>query len=177
MATLKSLVDETTNIKDELVECHNNLKNNLNAKGVEVLDLDKMSSLIDKVGDIETSVKVVISDNILCNFLATATSRTGILNFEQEHFKYICTFEGSVRFSTKAINSGAGTGAYFIVRHLRGEEVLYQSESQKVTSTATEYAYDIDNIKVNDVINMICYSSASGISTGIFYTCLKGDVI
>ena len=70
MATLKNLVDETTNIKNELVTCYSNLKNNLNAKGVKVLDLDKMSSLIDKVGDIETLVKVVASDNILCNFYA-----------------------------------------------------------------------------------------------------------
>ena len=29
MATLKNLVDETTNIKNELVECHSNLKNNI----------------------------------------------------------------------------------------------------------------------------------------------------
>ena len=49
MATLKSLVDETTNIKNELVECHNNLKNNLNAKGVEVGSLDKLSTLILKL--------------------------------------------------------------------------------------------------------------------------------
>ena len=50
MATLKSLVDETSNIKNELVECHTNLKNSLIAKGVECSDTDKMSSLINKVG-------------------------------------------------------------------------------------------------------------------------------
>ena len=44
MATLKSLVDETGNIKNELAECHANLKNNLIAKGVECGDNDKMSS-------------------------------------------------------------------------------------------------------------------------------------
>ena len=49
MATLKSLVDETTNIKNELVICHSNLKNNLIEKGVECSDTDKMSSLIDKI--------------------------------------------------------------------------------------------------------------------------------
>ena len=49
MATLKNLVDETTNIKNELVTCHTNLKNNLISKGVECSDSDKMSSLIDKV--------------------------------------------------------------------------------------------------------------------------------
>ena len=52
MATLKSLVDETTNIKNELVECHNNLKNNLIEKGVECSDTDKMSNLIDNVASI-----------------------------------------------------------------------------------------------------------------------------
>ena len=54
MATLKSLVDETGNIKNELVECHTNLKNNLIAKGVECSEDDKMSSLIDKVDSIST---------------------------------------------------------------------------------------------------------------------------
>ena len=52
MATLKSLVDETTNIKNELVECYTNLKNNLIKKGVECSDSDKMSSLINKVDEL-----------------------------------------------------------------------------------------------------------------------------
>ena len=52
MATLKSLIDETSNIKNELKTCHTNLKNNLIAKGVECSDTDKMSSLIDKVESI-----------------------------------------------------------------------------------------------------------------------------
>lgn len=57
MTTLKSLVDETTNIKDELVTCYTNLKNNLVDKGVEVLPSDKMLILIDKVGDIPLGKK------------------------------------------------------------------------------------------------------------------------
>ena len=136
MTTLKSLVDETSNIKNELKTCHTNLKNNLNAKGVECSDSDKMPSLVGKVGDIKTIAKVVASENILCNFLATATSSTGKINLEKEHFRYICTFEGSVRLSTKASDGGSAAGS-FIVRHLRDGEVLYQSESQKVTSKAT----------------------------------------
>ena len=62
MATLKSLVDETTNIKNELVDCHSNLKNNLIEKGVECSDTDKMSSLIDKVSEIQTPNTVTVSD-------------------------------------------------------------------------------------------------------------------
>ena len=52
MTTLKSLVDETTNIKNDLKTCHSNLKNNLIAKGVEVSSGDKLSALIDKVSSI-----------------------------------------------------------------------------------------------------------------------------
>lgn len=49
MATLKSLVDETTNIKNEIVECHSNLSSMLISKNVEVSEEDKMSDLIGKV--------------------------------------------------------------------------------------------------------------------------------
>ena len=52
MATLKNLIDETTNIKNELKTCHTNLKNNLNAKGIAVSATDKILNLIDKVGGI-----------------------------------------------------------------------------------------------------------------------------
>ena len=57
MATLKELVNETTNIKDELKTCHTNLKNNLVEKGVECSDNDKMLSLINKVEQIKTGSK------------------------------------------------------------------------------------------------------------------------
>ena len=49
MATLKSLVDETTNIKNEIVKCHSNLSSILTSKNVKVTEEDKMSDLIDKV--------------------------------------------------------------------------------------------------------------------------------
>lgn len=49
MTTLKSLVDETTNIKNEIVECHSNLSSILTSKNVEVSEEDKMSDLIGKV--------------------------------------------------------------------------------------------------------------------------------
>ena len=53
MSTLKKLVDETTNIKDEIITCHANLKTNLINKGVECSDTDKLLSLVGKVGDYE----------------------------------------------------------------------------------------------------------------------------
>lgn len=54
MHNFKQLVDETVNIKNELVRCHTDLKNNLIDKGVEVTDSDKMSNLIGKVNSINT---------------------------------------------------------------------------------------------------------------------------
>lgn len=36
MSTLKQLVDETTNIKNELITCHSNLKGNLIEKALNV---------------------------------------------------------------------------------------------------------------------------------------------
>ena len=58
MATLKELVNETTNIKNELKTCHTNLKNNLVSKGVTVSSSDKMGELCTKVGSIEVAKKV-----------------------------------------------------------------------------------------------------------------------
>lgn len=57
MSTLKQLVDETTNIKNELKTCHTNLKSNLIEKGVECSDADKLLSLVSKVGEIELGKK------------------------------------------------------------------------------------------------------------------------
>ena len=57
MATLKSLVDETTNIKNEIVECCDNLKDILVNKDISCDNTDKLSTLIDKVGDIELGKK------------------------------------------------------------------------------------------------------------------------
>ena len=53
MSTLKQLVDETTNIKNELITCHANLKTNLIDKGVQILEEDKILNLVRKIADIK----------------------------------------------------------------------------------------------------------------------------
>ena len=70
MATLNNLVDETTNIKNELKTCHTNLKNNLIEKGVECSDTDKLLSLVGKVGEIELGKKWASGEHIV-NFPST----------------------------------------------------------------------------------------------------------
>ena len=59
MSTLKQLVDETTNIKNELITCHANLKSNLIEKGGECSDTDKLLSLVDKIERIQTGKKFI----------------------------------------------------------------------------------------------------------------------
>lgn len=70
MSTLKKLVDETTNIKDEIITCHANLKTNLINKGVECSDTDKLLSLVGKVGEIELGKKWASGEYIV-NFPST----------------------------------------------------------------------------------------------------------
>lgn len=53
MATLKALVDETTNIKNDTINCHTVLKNNLINKKVSVSSSDKMLDLVNKIPDIK----------------------------------------------------------------------------------------------------------------------------
>lgn len=53
MSTLKQLVNETTNIKNELKTCHSNLKTNLIDKGVQILEEDKILNLVRKIADIK----------------------------------------------------------------------------------------------------------------------------
>ena len=73
MATLKNLVDETTTIKDELVACHNNLKNNLIEKGVECNGEYKINDLIDKVKDLGL---VASSQSGVVDFSTSGYSKT-----------------------------------------------------------------------------------------------------
>ena len=65
MATLKSLVNETTNIKNELIECYSNLKSNLIQKEVECSEDDKFSSLIEKINEISVGRKWASGEDTL----------------------------------------------------------------------------------------------------------------
>ena len=61
MATLKNLVDETTNLKNELVECRDMLKQILIDKKIEGLENEnKLSILIDKVNELEDCIPSIL---------------------------------------------------------------------------------------------------------------------
>ena len=119
MATLKKLVDETTNIKDELVTCHTNLKNNLITKGVECSDADKLLSLVNKVG--ETSMAIVeSSDNVLMELGSLAKYVTVQVppNSIKKQFTFTSTFKGSVRFFVVFDSSTGNVDGVFLKNDL-----------------------------------------------------------
>jgi hypothetical protein len=176
MATLKSLVDETTNIKDELVECHTNLKNNLIAKGVECSDNDKMLSLIDRVEEISTATTVKASDNILLNFGYSTNPQGSSVTIpasstvKQVNFK--STFNGSVRFLV-VFNNGSGNV----------DGVFFKNDSIVKTVTGglnmSAMSFDFTNVNVGDVLSFGVKNTFSNDTSTVMLNSmqLKGDIV
>lgn len=57
MSTLTQLVNETTNIKNELVNCHGKLKTKISKLGITTQPNDKLSGLIDKIDGMTSIVE------------------------------------------------------------------------------------------------------------------------
>lgn len=55
MSTLNELASQTTQIKNDLINCHTKLKENLINKEVEIVGNEKIGILVNKVNDIKTS--------------------------------------------------------------------------------------------------------------------------
>ena len=176
MATLKSLVDETTNIKNELVECCTNLKNNLIKKGVECEDSDKMPNLIDKVKDV--SLSSAISDNILFSWEDERRIDAIKTDFDTLYPVYSipCCFKGSCRLDFKFKGNSSGDYYYAIVKLIRGGEEIYVSERFKTNYVYLNVVLDVDNIMPLDTIEILAMiRSDDGYSRfKEFY--LKGDL-
>ena len=171
MATLKSLVDETSNIKNELVECHTNLKNNLISKGVECSDNDKISSLINKVGDIEKIPTVVVGEDIVlakigCGSGSTKLTLVNGTNGTSESLITKCNFEGSVKFKgyIQGTTSSSYKG-YIDIVHLRGSNTI-STKTFDVTgkSSYRTYSAEVGNIFNGDILKVNTRITGNGIS-------------
>ena len=156
MATLKNLVDETTNIKNELTRCYDNLRSNLTNKNIDFLDSDKLEMLIDKVSQIKTYKKVAgdektyISDASEHSSTETSEALLKTYNIE-ENFK-------SIRVSFT--NSSAGSsGIYIKLKHIQDGKELSTVENDKTGSTSK---IDIVGAKKGDKINIYGKAVISG---------------
>lgn len=164
MATLKTLVDETTNIKNKLKTCHANLKNNLIEKGVECSDTDKMSSLVDRVKNITSVSNVECGDD--WRFFVIEDEFQGRKN-TYEKFGDYSTFiaNGGYRFFCDMKVSN-GQIAYVKIVHKRNEEELFTQEisTKSVTNYVTQ-KIDISNIKIGDVVEFYTKVNLNNYST------------
>ena len=147
MATLKNLVDETTSIKNELKTCHTNLKNNLITKGVECSDADKLSSLVNKVGEISTAVIVEPSDNVLMELGSIKNYVTVQIppNSTKKQFTFTSTFKGSIRFLV-VFNSATGNidGVF-----LKNDLIMKTITGNLNTNTMS---FDFSDVNVGDIL-------------------------
>lgn len=147
MSTLKNLVDKTTNIKNELVECHSNLKNNLIEKGVECSDTDKMTSLIDKVDSLYKVFNNGVGDNY---YLLKDKTKYTILPTDQLISTYTFEIDGDFRiYANFAEYSSSNGGRYKAVLKRNNEEV--DTVEFLINSYTTgEASANILNVKVGD---------------------------
>ena len=174
MATLKSLVDETTNIKNELVECHTNLSNALTEKGVDVSSGDKISSLIDKVEDIERVKNVTISDNVL--FDVSKTSYTTSSYTEDEIYSFYIALNGSLRVSARISSTGVlNNGAKSIFKLVRNREIIETSNTFSTNNNPLAISHDFKDIKNGDYIKI--YAWQTQYTTNIYNVKIMGTII
>lgn len=147
MATLKNLVDETTNIKDELKTCHTNLKNNLITKGVECSDTDKLLSLVNKVGEISTAI-VESSDNVLMELGSLVKYVTVQVppNSIKKQFTFTSTFKGSIRFFVVFDSATGNVDGVF----LKNDLIMKTITGGLNTNTMS---FDFSDINIGDTLS------------------------
>ena len=148
MATLKSLVDETSNIKDELVECYDNLKNNLIEKGVECSEDDKMLSLINRVKDL-TNYKAFPGTSVV---LATRPNRYTCPSSYAHFYNYTVEHSGGLRitwYMKNNVNGSASNKAFIKFNLVRNGVTIQTFERSHHDSTLTQ---DFVGIHAGDII-------------------------
>ena len=157
MATLKTLVDETTNIKNELKTCYTNLKNNLSVKGVECSNSDKMPSLINKIAIINTMPKCVPGDKHHLHYLELSERKTTTSY-------YLATQEtafadGGYRVKT-LISSYQGKGGGVRFEVVRDSVVVDYFEQNKTGANVT-FTKDFANVASGDIIKIYFKTTGS----------------
>ena len=161
MATLEQLVNETTNIKNELKTCHSNLKNALAKKGVEVVEEDKMSSLINKVNSINIP-KATFGETCIafkgCDIQTPFNSNSYTL---VSSFRYV-SLSGAYRVSAFSMTNNRNFAGKIKFEHKRGDAVLFSKQISVSSTSLTKYTVDIDNVEFGDEI--LLYASTSNTS-------------
>ena len=163
MATLKNLVDETTTIKDELVTCHSNLKNNLTEKGIECSDADKMSSLIDRVRNIATA-HFTVGDDVTVHTDNSENFYSKVTEYTYYPFEYVFICDGGYRVSIDYKSTQASYNSYnkFVIIDMN-DIVVFEKEFFGNHTSYINVVADIVDVKKGyklKVMGKTGYSSA-----------------
>ena len=158
MATLKSLVDETSNIKNELDECHTNLKTNLVAKGVECSATDKMLNLINKINYIQQSYNVVAGNDVILYKFSDNSH-----NIYQKTYTYniFCSVNGSFRFNYKGYSTQPSNPAICEASIIRNGIIINKIKKELLNTSFVNISQDIDEVKYGDIFNIKLYQAST----------------
>ena len=177
MATLKNLVDETTNIKNELKTCHNSLYNTLESKRANVSINDKIPNLIDKINTLKVITNVISAGtNFIAYHRSDEKSTRGTTETTVDTYKNNVG-DGTLRVSFKfKRNCNHGIYVYSYVKVVRDGSVISTNEFEISSSAYVDCSVDID-VKNGDTVILTqkhsestCYVSTQGVL--ITYDCL-----
>ena len=176
MATLKNLVDETTNIKNELKTCYANLVTNLVEKGVDVSSGDKLSALVDKIPNIKQSYNVITGDNIVLYEFSSV--ERDLANSKRYKYDIFCPVNGSFRFNY-AIKSTSGAYAVICEMSIIRDGIIINTVQEKTyKSTLTSVSKDFDEVQYGDIFRIEFYHSRSNQGgTAVLKNITYGEVV
>lgn len=156
MATLKNLIDETTNIKNELKTCYTNLKNNLVSKGVVVASSDKISNLINKTSSLYNIQNVVAGTKL--RLLDDSTVYGGVIDEKINTLTYNLQDAQSLRLSCYIKYYNASGTITFKVNHIRDASIINTYEIKGTYASYQLKSIDITNVKKNDRLEFVVTS-------------------
>lgn len=162
MITLKSLVDETTNIKYELVTCHTNLKNNLTTKGITVNPSDKMLTLINNVNNLDYVNNVIAGTTFqLFNYKLT----NEISMTQNAMLELSSNVKGSIKLQINYICSASGSPSSVNIDLVRGNSIVSSKTFElKAYGSYITIEYDLAQIQLNDTIKIYAPTGSKNIS-------------
>lgn len=168
-STLKELVDETTVIKNDLVNCRDNLKNNLSDKGVDVASVNKMQELVNSIPKLKVLPKEVgIGENLFIlvgGWLGTYSTDWYLIG------RKTCKINGSYRVHTQFTSEKYGYRVYAKHVHKRGNVIIDAKEfstDDQSDVRALKARTDFTNAIEGDYFEIYVKTSTSSYSCNIF---------
>lgn len=154
-STLKELVDETTVIKDELVNCRNNLKTNLSNKGVDTTSLNKMQDLVNSIPKLKVLPSVMRKGDTWAMYDGYENTTTGYewKRAQSYYFQLPGSCRCVVKFKLQRSN-GTGLEGNIRVNYIKDGSVIVSKEERTYSENFTELIIEFDDVKIGDRVEI-----------------------